>query len=186
MLYVGNHGLEALGPESDEPVPAWDLGELERAAADLVDRLDAQELDDAGINVEDKGPIQALHWRTAREEERAIAIARRAAEQAAGAGLAARWGRKVLELRPARADKGAAVERLLGSGDLRLAMFGGDDVTDLDAFAALRDLARSGRLEAQVTIGIDSAEAPEGLAAASDAVVPGTDAYLDVLRFLAG
>jgi trehalose 6-phosphate phosphatase len=186
MLYVGNHGLEALGSGDEEPRSTGDLGETERSAAAVVAGLDPAKLDAAGIWVEDKGPIQALHWRGTRDEERAIAIARVAAERAAAAGLAGRWGRKVLELRPAEADKGAALRRVLGSSELRLAMFGGDDVTDLDAFAALRELERSGRLEAAVAVGIDSPEAPEGLAPASDVVASGTEAYLDLLRFLAG
>jgi trehalose 6-phosphate phosphatase len=185
MVYVGNHGLEALRPGEGEPGPTVELGEAARAAAEVVAGLDREELAAAGIRIEDKGPIQALHWRTAADEERAAEIGRGAAEQAAAAGLVPRWGRKVLELRPAEADKGGAVRSLVASRDLRRAMFGGDDVTDLDAFAALRELERDGRLRAAIAVGVDSPEAPEGLAAASDLLVSGTDSYLDVLQFLA-
>ena len=176
MVYVGNHGLEALWPGEDEPGRTRDLGELERAAARVAAALDGEDVEAAGIRVEDKGPIQALHWRAAADEERAMEVARLAADR----------GRKVLELRPPEADKGGAARRLLASTDLRLAMFGGDDMTDLDAFAALHELARAGELRTAIAIGVDSPEAPEGLAAASDVVVSGPDSYLDVLRFLAG
>lgn len=185
MLYVGNHGLEALGPGEDEPRSTHELGDRERAAAELVAELGAADLDGAGIRVEDKGPIQALHWRNAADEERAVAVARHAAARAGAAGLTPRWGRKVLELRPLEADKGAAIRRLLPARGVRLATFGGDDVTDLDAFAALRELERSGELDSAVAIGVDSPEAPDGLVEASDVVVSGTAGYLDALRFLA-
>ncbi|HYY05818.1 MAG TPA: trehalose-phosphatase [Candidatus Limnocylindria bacterium] len=186
MVYVGNHGLEALWPREDEPRPTRDLGELERAAARVAGGLDDRDVEAAGIRVEDKGPIQALHWRTAADEARAMEVARVAADRAAAAGLMPRWGRKVLELRPPEANKGDALRRLLTSRELRLAMFGGDDVTDLDAFAAIHELERAGQLRTAIAIGVDSPEAPEGLAAASDIVVSGTESYLDVLRLLSG
>jgi trehalose 6-phosphate phosphatase len=184
MLYVGNHGLETLAPGGDETKSAYELGEAEDVASAVVAELAADGLQSAGVTVEDKGPIKALHWRGTPDEARAIEAARAAADRAEAAGLRARWGRKVLELRPAEADKGGAVRGLIDSHEVGLAMFGGDDTTDLDAFAALRDLERTGRLRAAVAIGVASAEAPEGLVAASDVVVPGTEAYLDVLRFL--
>ncbi len=46
-------------------------------------------------------------------------------------------------------------------------------------------MARAGELEAAVRIGIDSEEAPDGLAERSDIVVDGTEGFLDVLRALA-
>ena len=186
MLYVGNHGLEALGPGEREPRPTRELGDVEHAAARVLDSLGPAALDAAGIRLEDKGPVQALHWRTAPDEQRAMDMARLIAERGAAAGLAPRWGRKHLELRPPEADKGRAIRSLLASNGLRLATFGGDDATDLDGFAALHELERAGELGTAVAVGVDSPEAPEGLAAASDIVVSGTEEYLDVLRFLAG
>lgn len=183
--YVGNHGLEALSPGDDGPRPTRNLGWVGRAAVQVVAELGPDRLDEAGVRIEDKGPIQALHWRTATDEERAVAVARAAAERAGAVGLVPRWGRKVLELRPPEADKGAAVRSLLASRELHAAMFGGDDVTDLDAFAALHERAQSGELRTAVAVGVDSPEAPEGLASASDVLVEGTDSYLDVLRYLA-
>jgi trehalose-phosphatase len=185
MVYVGNHGLEALAPGEDSPRASRDLAGAERAATEVVAHLERDGLAASGVRVEDKGPIKALHWRAASDEGRAVDMARRAAEQAAAVGLAPRWGRKVLELRPPEADKGGAVRRLLASRGMDAAMFGGDDVTDLDAFAALRELERAGELQAAVAVGVDSPEAPDGLAGASDVIVAGTDAYVDVLRFLA-
>ena len=102
------------------------------------------------------------------------------------AGLVPRWGRKVLELRPVSGiDKGSATTKLLRDSGARLAMFGGDDATDLDAFQALSWMARSGRLDAVARIGVGSDEAPRGLAERTDVVVDGTEGFLGVLRYLA-
>ena len=58
-------------------------------------------------------------------------------------GLRARWGRKVLEIRPpVDADKGTAVRQLL-TESAPPALYAGDDTTDLDAFAALDGLERA-------------------------------------------
>ena len=60
------------------------------------------------------------------------------------------FGRMVLELRPvADVDKGIAVRRLVGETGIDAALFGGDDRTDLDAFAALRELRRRGHARAR-------------------------------------
>ena len=96
------------------------------------------------------------------------------------------WGRKVLELRPvADIDKGTAVERLLGEGSVERALFGGDDRGDLDAFAALREMANAGRLRAAACVGVASHEAPPELTERADVVVDGPDGFLEVLRALA-
>jgi len=138
------------------------------------------------LRLENKGPIQALHWRGAESEERTRGAAERIAGAAAAAGLVPHWGRKVLEIRPvADVDKGAATERLLEEAAAELALFGGDDRGDLDAFAALRSMAASGRLRAAVCVGVASAEAPPELSAQADSIVDGTTGFLELLRALA-
>src|SRR5439155_20853775 len=127
MLYAGNHGLELLAPGAREPEPAPELRGRESAAADFIAALDGAALTDAGVSVEDKGPIQALHWRRAHDLPRAREAARDVAARAEAAGLTPRWGRRVLELRPlAKVDKGAATRSLVSSSGAELALFGGD------------------------------------------------------------
>jgi hypothetical protein len=63
-------------------------------------------------------------------------------------------------------------------------MYGGDDRTDLDAFRRLRELRDGGELETAVCVAVRSDEGPAELAARADAVVDGTDAFLEVLRAL--
>jgi trehalose 6-phosphate phosphatase len=160
-VYVGTHGLE-LEPEAKR----W--REALRPFADL----DWPWLEDKGLAV-------AFHWREAPDEAAAKAELEAVAERARGAGLDARWGRKVLELRPpVDADKGTAVRSLLESRDLRRALYAGDDATDLDAFRGLDGC------EVAVRVAIVSAESPAELGEAADLVLESPEELLDLLRIL--
>ena len=174
LSYSGNHGLELLHPGVAQP-------ELDPTVA-----RDAHEVSAAGLRLESKGPIQALHWRGVADELAAEDAARRVASLAESAGLIPHWGRKVLEIRPVEGiDKGTAVERLLAQGGLRSALFGGDDRGDIAAFEALDRLVETDALAAAVRIGVASDEGPRDLAKQADAVVDGPDGFLDVLMALA-
>jgi trehalose 6-phosphate phosphatase len=186
LAYAGNHGLELLAPRAQEAIVDPAVTERVLAARDFVRGLETAALSGAGLRLEDKGPIQALHWRGADDEEAAERRAGEIAAAARKAGLEPRWGRKVLEIRPASGiDKGTAVRRLLSAQRIERALFAGDDRTDLDAFHALRSLVAAGSLAGAVCIGIGSAEAPAELSQQADAVVGGTEEFLGVLRALA-
>lgn len=131
--------------------------------------------------VEDKGLTLSLHFREAPDEEAAVAALAPIAEEAHRAGLDARWGRKVLEIRPrASADKGTAVRLLLERSRAQLGLYAGDDTTDLDAFRGLREAS----LERAVAIGVASNEAAPALLESADLVVEGPEGLLGVLRLL--
>ena len=183
LTYAGNHGLERLVPGASEPELDTAIADRAGAAAEFTRGLEQSELAGAGLRLEDKGPIQGLHWRGAPDEAAAERLAGRIAERAREAGLEPHRGRKVLEIRPdADIDKGSAVRSLLSHADgVDRAMFGGDDRTDLDAFAALRSLAADGTVRHAVCVGIDSAEAPEELASAADVVLGGTEDFAALL-----
>jgi trehalose 6-phosphate phosphatase len=186
IAYSGNHGFELLPPGAEDPELDPAVADGARRARDFVLDLDAEDVSAAQLRLENKGPIQALHWREAVDQEVAREAAERIARQAEAAGLVPHWGRKVLELRPvADIDKGTAVERLLGEGSVERALFGGDDRGDLDAFAALREMANAGRLRAAACVGVASHEAPPELTELADVVVDGPDGFLEVLRALA-
>ncbi len=160
--YVGEHGLE-LVPEAAE----W----RERLQA----LLEGTDWDD----VERKPLTVTLHYRRAADEAAALRRLEEIAAHARAEGFVARFGRKVLELRPPLdAHKGTAVAHLLGQHGLRRALYAGDDTTDLDAFAALREL------ELGVAVAVASPEGPPALREAADLVVDGPAAFLDVLRAL--
>ncbi len=185
LSYAGNHGFELLDPGESKPRPDPAVGSRAERARGFVEDLDPGELEAAELRLEDKGAIQALHWRGASDEGEAKTQAERVAARAQDAGLVPRWGRKVLELRPvAGIDKGSAALRMVRDHAVGRALFGGDDLTDLDAFGALQSMERSGGLISAVCVGVDSDEAPEELAARTSVVVDGTEGFASVLKAL--
>jgi trehalose 6-phosphate phosphatase len=155
ITYAGSHGAELLFPGEDEPVVAPAFEEWAPRVREFVESQDT-----GSLRVEHKGAIVALHWRGAEEEEaRAREIASRAN------GFVTHWGRKVLEIRPpVEVNKGQAVRELIRRYELRAALFAGDDVTDLDGFAALDGLPA-------VRVGVRSDEGPPEIVERADLVV---------------
>ncbi|MBA2523270.1 MAG: trehalose-phosphatase, partial [Solirubrobacterales bacterium] len=144
-------------------------------------------LERAAIRVEDKGPIVALHWRGAVEEKEAERLVEGVATIARKQGLVVHLGRKVLELRPAvPLDKGIAIEALLGESPARMALYAGDDRTDLDGFATLVRLRDQGRLDHIVRVGVRSPEGPAELAGATDVLVADPGEVVELLEAMAG
>jgi trehalose 6-phosphate phosphatase len=187
ISYAGNHGLELLRPGDRAPRLDPAVRESERAAAEFVAALDGKSLTGTGLRLEDKGPIQSLHWRGAADERAAEGRAQQIAKEAERAGLEPRWGRKVLEVRPrAGGGKEAAVAALLASGEFSAAIYAGDDRTDLDAFRALRQLREAGELEAAICVGVVSPEGPSELSRDSDITVEGPKGWLVILDSLRG
>jgi trehalose 6-phosphate phosphatase len=186
IVYAGNHGLELLLPGEEAPRLDPSLQGREGDAADFVSGLGPAKLREAGLRLEDKGPIQALHWRGAEDDRAAEARAHEIAAEAGRAGLELRWGRKVLELRPpGGGGKDAAVAAMLATGDLRAAVYAGDDRTDLDAFRRLRELSESGELEIAICVGVVSDEGPREIAEEADLTVDGPAGWLALLEALA-
>jgi trehalose 6-phosphate phosphatase len=162
LVYVGEHGLE-----------------LEPAAADWSDRLQDFAATVDWEDVERKPLTVTFHYRRAENEDEALAMLEAVATRARSEGLVARFGRKVLELRPpVGAHKGTAVAHLLGQRGLGRALYAGDDTTDLDAFDAL------GGLELGVRVAVASADGPPELREAADVVVGGPGELLGVMRRL--
>jgi trehalose 6-phosphate phosphatase len=162
LVYVGEHGLE-LAPEALE----WS------------DRLQAFAASVDWEDVERKPLTISFHYRRSEDEGEALAMLTAVATRARNDGLVARFGRKVLELRPpVGAHKGTAVAHLLGERGLERALYAGDDTTDLDAFSALQ------ALELGVRVAVASAEGPVELREAADVVVDGPAELLQLLRRL--
>ncbi|MGH2939498.1 MAG: trehalose-phosphatase [Solirubrobacterales bacterium] len=186
VAYAGNHGLELMMPGDVEPKPDPSLGGREGDAAAFMAAVEAARLDDAGLRLEDKGPIQALHWRGAADEARAEAVAREVGVEAGRAGLEPHWGRKVLELRPVGGGgKGAAVASILAEDGVDRVVYAGDDRTDVDAFRRLGELRDAGELVAAVRVGVLSAEGPPEVAEEADVTVEGPAGWLEILAWLA-
>jgi trehalose 6-phosphate phosphatase len=162
LVYVGEHGLE-LAPGA----AAW--RERLHGFAGTVDWDD----------VEPKPLTVSFHYRRTDDEGEALRLLEAVATRARAEGLVARFGRKVLELRPPLdANKGTAIRALLAERGLHRALFAGDDTTDLDGFAALRGL------EVAVRVAVASAEGPVGLREAADVVVGSPTEFFKLLTAL--
>ena len=185
IAYVGSHGAELIEPGSNRPRGAAAFRSWERRVKDFAGGTDTPELRTLRVRIEDKGPIAAFHWRGVPDEEAARTRLEGLAQEAEAAGFATHWGRKVLEIRPpVPVDKGQAVRELVARSGVRAALFGGDDATDLDAFAALDALVERGGLDAAVKVGVRSAEGPAAIAERADHVVDGTEGFVEVLEAL--
>ena len=186
ITYAGSHGAELLEPGSSRPHTAAAFRSWEpRIRRFALDR-DTPELRRLRVRIEDKGPIAAFHWRGVPDEDAARAHVEQIAREAEATGLNTHWGRKVLEIRPPiQIDKGQAVRTLVGRAGSRAALFGGDDVTDLDAFTALEALQTDGELESVVRVGVRSDEGPAEIVERADLVVDGVEGFTRVLAALA-
>ena len=172
---VGLHGMEELSDGSVSVVPE---AEAAREAVErTADRLETSLRGVRGAVLERKGLALAVHFRRAadpREAERLAAPL--VLEAAMDAGLEIVPGRLILEVRPAEGGhKGDAVRRIVRAQGLSAGLFGGDDVGDLPAFAALDDLAFG------VRVAVASPESPTALTERADLVV---DSPLEFVRLL--
>jgi trehalose 6-phosphate phosphatase len=187
IAYAGSHGAELLEPGATRARISPAFESWTDRVADFVASRDDRELRRLRVRIERKGPIAAFHWRGVPDEDAARTRLEGIAQEAEAAGLDFHWGRKVLEIRPpVPVDKGQAVRELVERSGVRTALFGGDDATDLDAFAALDALVAEGALDAAVKVGVHSAEGPPAIGDQADQVVDGTDGFVAVLEALAG
>ncbi len=186
IAYAGAHGAELLEPSAARAVIAPAFATWAERVQRFASAYDDRELRQLRIRMEDKGPISAFHWRGAPDEDAARTRLEGIAAEAEVAGFAIHWGRKVLEIRPpVPVHKGQAVRELLSRHPMRAALFGGDDVTDLDGFAALSALRGEGRLDAVVRVGVRSSEGPIEIVEQADLVVDGPEGFAEVLAALA-
>ena len=140
MWYAGSHGFELIGPDGSHhhnDAAADSIPLLESAAAELSVELS----DIPGARVEHKRYAVAVHFRTVSPERVAevVAATHRSGQRH---GLRVTGGRKVVELRPdIDWDKGTALawlaDRIHQTGRV-LPIYVGDDLTDEDAFDAIR------------------------------------------------
>ncbi len=187
IAYAGSHGAELLDPGAARPtvLPAFATW-TERVTAFTADR-DNSDLRRLRVRIEDKGPIQAFHWRGAPDEDAARTRIEGIAQEAEADGFITHWGRKVLEVRPpVPVDKGRAVDELMRRApEVRTALYAGDDATDLDAWDALDRLLDDGRLDARVRVGVASDEGPSQIVERADVVVDGIPGFAEALEVLA-
>jgi trehalose 6-phosphate phosphatase len=134
--YATNHGL-TLFLDGREQTPQEVIKYTEMAVRTLAE---IGAIDIPGVLVEDKGPIIAIHYRNAPSESEAIAAIEAAIERSPASREFVRHGaRKVIELRPPLPlNKGTAATTLIARASPASVICIGDDLTDLDMFAAVR------------------------------------------------
>jgi trehalose 6-phosphate phosphatase len=187
IAYAGSHGAELLEPGAARPTVLAKFESWTGRVAEFVSARDTPDLRRLRVRIENKGPIQAFHWRGAPDEDAALERVRAIADEAEADGFLIHWGKKVLEVRPPLpVHKGQAVEELLRrKPDVRAALYAGDDVTDLDAWDALDRLLDDGRLDARVRVGVASDEGPHQIVDRADVVVHGIRGFAEALDILA-
>lgn len=146
IIYSGNHGLEIAGPKiAFEPMaPSGYRAILERIKRDLNKKLSSIN----GAFVEDKGLSLSLHFRLAQKKD--IPLVKTIFHETIILYLVknkikVKIGKMVLEARPPLEwDKGRVVlwllarQQFISGKNALLPIYIGDDVTDEDAFKALR------------------------------------------------
>ena len=181
LIVLGHYGAERWQAGSLTAAAAPDgVAAARRALPGLLASAGAAD----GTRLEDKGNALAVHTRQAPDPERELARLREPlAALAAETGLAVEPGRFVLELRPPGTDKGTALRALVSERASRAVLFCGDDLGDLAAFAAVRELRANG--VPGCAVGSRSEESPQ-VAAAADLVVDGPSGVVRLLAELAG
>lgn len=130
---AGLHGAEMRLPDGRMHLPA-----ITPALLRARERMRAAALDLPGTMLEDKGAALALHFRGAPQHREGVEAAMREAAALAGPGWVLQRGKMLVELKPARADKGAALKTFMEAVPFagRRPVAVGDDLTDEDMFAA--------------------------------------------------
>lgn len=187
IAYVGSHGAEVLQAGWTESVLDPRLEEWAARIEEFRREVETPELQRRRVRVEEKGPILAFHWRAATDQEAARAAIDSLATHAQEAGFEVHWGRKVMEVRPpVRIDKGEGILHLLEGREFSNVLYAGDDVTDLDAFRTLRELADEGRIGRVLCVGVRSEDGPQEIEQDADLVVDGPEGVQLLLAALVG
>jgi trehalose 6-phosphate phosphatase len=139
-----------------------------------------------GTWIEDKGGrAVAVHTRRTENPDAAFeALRAPLAQLAADHDLMVEPGRYVLELRPPGVDKGVALAAYLREVDAGCVLYGGDDLGDLAAFAAVHELREQG-LPGLLVASAGGPDSPKELTAQADLVVPGPAGVVALLDALA-
>ena len=182
LVYSGNHGLERL--EKGDLTLAPEVRSFVPELHDLLSRLQRR-FPSPGLVWEDKVGSFAVHYRLEQQPERARAGLLAAIRELAAERVRLVMGKAVINvLPPLELTKGTAVTALAGEFDLDAAILIGDDVTDLDAFRAVRRMSAGPGLRG-VSIAVLGEGTPSGLEDEVEFVLDGVSQVGDFLSWLA-
>jgi|SRR5579875_243434 len=182
VIYVGSHGL-ATWIDGHEELDGSVRPYVELARRAMAELAGLRHID--GVLFEEKQTGLAIHYRLTRNAEEARAeIMRAIAASSAAAHFDMVEGVKVVELRPRLGiNKGTSVRALTNRLRLEGLMYIGDDFTDVDAFEAVRDLRRGGRVDG-LSVAVHHAETSPMVENAADYIVDGVGGVEQLLGYI--
>lgn len=180
ILVLGQYGNQRWDSRSrtvQSPEPPEDIAAFGERLPGLLEEADA-----ADAFVEDKGLALAVHTRRLADPRAAYERLRPVLERAASQlGLSVEPGRNVVEVRAPGMHKGLAVRAVAEEARASAFVFVGDDLGDLEAFAAVEQLRKEGMPGLLVCSG---SEEETALAERADVVVDGPGGVMAFLRDL--
>lgn len=139
-----------------------------------------------GMFIEPKSTSVALHYRATADPPAAREwLYGRLAPLGKPNGLDLLEGRMVFELRPPGLGKGWCIQRVIHERGLGGVVYVGDDLTDMEAFAAIDTWRAAGPDRTAVTVAVDNAEAATRIPLTADFAVEGVHAVEWLLAGLA-
>jgi trehalose 6-phosphate phosphatase len=180
MTILGQYGVERWNAADDEYLLPPDPPQISAVAEELPKILDSLGMSEARI--EDKGRAIAVHTRSLPDSKGALAqLEEPLGDLAARHGLMLAPGKNVWEIRTPDMDKGAALRAIVEETGARQVIFAGDDLGDLPAFRAVRELATA---EVAGLLVSSASTEEDALTELSDVIVdgpPGLAAWLNEL-----
>lgn len=182
VVYVGNHGAEYMADGRLEIAPG--VEEYRSTLIKVFDHLKRNVVGD-GFVWQDKVHSASVHYRLApdtTEAERVLSAA--LASSPESELLEVFWGKLVLELRPPiGVNKGFAMHKLAADNALESVIFIGDDITDLDAIAAIDEMDADGRLRG-LGIAVVQDDSPSSLLKGAKYSLRGVPEVAELMRWL--
>jgi trehalose 6-phosphate phosphatase len=182
LLVLGQYGHErwdASTRDFTSPEPPAALRAFRDELPRILEAVDAGE-----ALVEEKGLAVAVHTRRMPDPQDAFSRLKDALGDAAERhGLLLEPGRMVLEVRSPGMHKGLAIRAAVEELGGRAVLFVGDDLGDIEAFDAVRDMRDEDGMPALLVC--SSSDEQEALAEQADLVVPGPDGVARLLHELA-
>jgi trehalose 6-phosphate phosphatase len=183
VIVVGNHGMERRHRNDRWIHPTAEASQATLAAAlDEVQTMAIEGGFAVGLIFENKHLTASIHYRLSDDplttRERILDAVEIVADRH---GLSITEGRFVVELRPkVVVNKGTAIADIARLHDLAGVVYLGDDVTDVDAFVAVKSLRESGEV-ATVSVAVLSPETHASVLKAADVTVDGVDSSIALI-----
>lgn len=180
LAYVGNHGLEIMENNKIKIRPEVKkyLPQIRKISKELETFFQNEQ----GILIENKKTSCAVHYRTSKKPKNAR---QKILAQLKNLPLKIREGKKVVEiLPPLEFSKGSIVKEIVHKYVLKNILYLGDDITDIDAFEALKELKIKKGINT-FSIGVISDEISLNFIKKADFLLEGVNEVLTFLKWLA-